>query len=299
MNKKYYKETFSAFQPSDAAVERVFEMTTDKRKTKMNTALKRVGTALLAFVILACGGMGVHTIVKDSADNRLGVMIACAGEKKLLKAERINEQKLFYRIYIADLENESEMQNVKNEWGNEKAEQLELAKNLKEGISGCVKSSSSSCYSSERDKETAAIYTLSAGLFSLNLDDYTYVESLTVENSGKYGELNLEIAVESDELIATKTGHRISIKSDDLKYSVQSGMFCWGTGKGEVNKGYDLYWDISEELKKAIGNDIAFDLSTIEDTIIFTVKYLDGSTEQAKIDLGFNKDGYMYIINAD
>lgn len=300
MNKKFYKDTFSPFCPSEKAVERVFEMTTDKKRNTVHVNMKRVCAVAFAFVLLIGGGLGVKSIVAGKADDGLGVMIAYAGEKKLLKAGNLNEQQLFYRIYVADIEDEQECYNVKNEWGNEKAELLELASNLGENdISACVKSHSTSCYSSEQDKDTAYIYTLGAGLFSLNLDDYTNVESITVENTSAYGEMNVELAVDSEELLTTRTGHQISMCAEELKFSVDSGLFRWNSGEGEINKGYDVYWSVSQELRNAIGNNVDFDLSEIEDKIIFTVNYSDGSFEKASVDLKFDKDGYMNIVAAD
>ena len=297
---KYYKETFSAFHPSDEAVERVFEMTTDKKRNNVSFNIKRICAVVFAFVLFIGGGFGVKSIVGSKADDELGVMIAYAGEKNLLKAGNLNEQQLFYRIYVADIEDEQECYNVKSEWGNEKADLHEIASDLGDNdISACVKSHSTTCYSSEQDKETANIYTLCAGLFSLNLDDYTNVESITVENRSVYGEIDVELAVDSEELLITRTGHQISMSADELEFSVNSGLFRWSTGKGQINKGYDVYWSVSEELRNAIGNNIDFDLSEIDDKIIFTVKYSDGSVEKASVNLQFDKDGYMHIVNAD
>lgn len=45
-------------------------------------------------------------------DNKLGVLVACASEKGLIKIENLNEQEFFYRIYVIDYTNDEKRQKM-------------------------------------------------------------------------------------------------------------------------------------------------------------------------------------------
>lgn len=302
-NKDNYKETFSAFEPSEKAVERVFEITTDKRKFSKNVIFRRTAAAMLAFVLVIGGGFGLNFAVdrKIPTYETLGVMVAMAGERDLLSAGSINEQKLFYRIYVADMDDKEQWNRIKTEWGNEKAEQLEKASKLGEkNITAGVGSGGSECYSSEQDRATAMLYTLRAGEFVLTLNDYSNVQSITIENSSEYGNVNLQLDVEGEDLsVYNRHGHCISATGEEIRYSIEQGFYETHTQNGTVNKGYCVHWEASHHLYNTIGNNVNFDLSQIKDTILFTVNYDDGTSEQASVSIAFDSDGYMHIVDAD
>lgn len=299
MSKNKYTQTFSAFNPSDEAVERIFEMTADKKKTRINYPIKRIAAAAFAFVLVIGGGFGVNSFVKknDESSDRLSVLVAYAGEQELLEAGSVNEQELFYRIYVADIDDKEQCNSVKTEWGNEKADQLEKASKLgKNNITASVGSGSGGCYSSEQDRDTAIMYTLRAGNFVLTLNDYSNVKDIVIENSSEYGETVLQFEAESGDLFdSVRCGHSVSITGEELEFSVDSGFYETYTGNGTVNKGYSVQWEVSDCLYNTVGNDVDFDLSQIKDTITFTVNYNDGTSEQASVSLSLDSDGYMHI----
>lgn len=302
-NNQNYKETFAAFNPSDTAVEKIFEMTTDNRKSAKGITFKRVAAVVLAFVLVISGGFGVNAVIgkKTQSYDKLGVMVAMAGERELLSAGSINEQQLFYRIYVADMDDKEQWNRIKTEWGNEKAEQLEKASELGEkNITAGVGSGGSGCYSSEQDRETAMLYTLRAGEFVLTLNDYSNVKSITIENSSEYGNVNLQLDVEGEDLsVYNRHGHCVSATGEEIRYSIEQGFYETHTQNGTVNKGYCVQWEASHDLYDTIGNDVNFDLSQIKDTIIFMVRYDDGSSEQASVNLAFDRDGYMHITDTE
>ena len=88
-NKNRYKETFSAIFPSEDAVEGVYKMTNDKRKTNNGKALKRILAAALTFILVLGGGFGADYAIEKyvtnsvSNNNKLSVLVAYAGEKEL------------------------------------------------------------------------------------------------------------------------------------------------------------------------------------------------------------------------
>lgn len=280
----------------------LYTVTFDKKKKASNRTFRRIAAATLAFVLIIGGGFGVNSAVsrRNAVSDKLGVMIAMAGEKELLAAGSINEQKLFYRIYVADMDDKEQWNRIKTEWGNEKAEQLEQAADLGEkNITAGVGSGSSGCYSSKQERETAMLYTLRAGEFVLTLNDYSNVQSMTIGNSSEYGNVSLELAVEDENLFDVRDGHCVMATGEEIRYSIEQGLYETNTKNGTVNKGYSVYWEESDYLYHTIGNNVAFDLSQIKDTIIFTVNYEDGTSEQASVSLAFDSDGYMHIADTE
>lgn len=330
-NKDNYKETFSAFEPSEKAVERAFEITTDKRKFSKNVIFRRTAAAMLAFVLVIGGGFGLNFAVdrKTPTYETLGVMVAMAGETDLLEAGKANEQDVFYGIYVADLEDEEAMKAAVSRWQADKTRQEQLGQEMekkfgKKRITRSYSSSSGACYSERLQKETAAFYTMSAGLFLLNLFDYTNVKDITIENTSRYGtisvyywdddydlsEMDMDIYYEvfgkdsigystSKDYTFGETEDKIVLTKDTLLSGVERGAGDLWTVDGVVKPGYSFDWNPSGYLQNCIGEDVNFDLSQIKDTILFTVNYDDGTSEQASVSIAFDSDGYMHIVDAD
>lgn len=326
-NKDNYKETFSAFTPSDTAVEKVFELTTDKKKKASNRTFRRIAAAALAFVLIIGGGFGVNSAVsrRNAVSDKLGVMVAMAGEKELIQAGQKNEQAVFYGIYVADLNDKQACEDAKNRWNSDKNKQRDMAEKLGSNhITAGVKSGNGEAYNKKLEKYTATMYTLSAGNFVLSLSDYTYVKDITIENTSEYGKIYVEYwnnyynLSEMDmriysEVFDEESGgfydvkeysfggddEKIILTKDDLMFSIDNGFGSYDTADGEVKKGYTVSWEPSEYLNCSIGENAAFDLSQIKDTIIFTVNYEDGTSEQASVSLAFDSDGYMHIADTE
>lgn len=326
-NNQNYKETFSAFEPSKKAVERVFEITTDKRKFSKNVIFRRAAAAMLAFVFVIGGGFGLNLAVnrKVPTYETLGVMVAVAGERNLLEAGKANEQDVFYGIYVADLKDSQAVTDAKNRWNSDKNKQLDIAQKLgTDNITAGVKSGNGEAYNKKLEKYTATMYTLSAGGFVLNLSDYSNVKDITVENTSRYGMLYAEYWNKNYDLNAMDTDiyhdvfgekstgfvdlkecsfgsdtEKIVFTKDELQFSVENNIGVFNTTDGEVKKGYTIEWEPSAYLNFSIGDNVNFDLTQIKDTILFTVNYDDGTSEQASVSLAFDGDGYMHIVDAD
>lgn len=326
-NKDNYKDTFLAFTPTDTAVEKVFELTTDKKKKASNLTFRRIAAAAFAFVLIVGGGFGVNSAVskRNAVSDKLGVMIAMAGEKELLAAGQKNEQDVFYGIYIADLNDKQACEDAKNRWNNDKNKQRDLAEGLGSNhITAGVKSGSTQAYNKHSETHTAVMYTLSAGNFVLSLSDYTNVKDITIENTSEYGNIcvefwnrhydlsEMDMSIYSEVFDEVSGGfydvkeysfgrdeEKIVLTKDDLMFGIENGVGWYDTANGEVNKGYTVDWEPSGYLNFAIGENVNFDLSQIKDIIIFTVHYEDGTSEQASVSLEFDSDGYMHIADAD
>lgn len=308
-NKELYKDIMSNVQPSKRSVERIFDMTVDKKKSPKGLMFKRLASAALALALLVGGGFGANAIVQSQKDsNSLSVMVAYAGEYKSIsdiKAGSTNEQSVFYSIHYADIENKEAVKNAKALFDKDQSTVSSQADELgDQGYTASVGTHSESVWSSEKDKETAIIYTVRGGSFALDLDDYSNVKTFTVENSNKLANLVFDCqksweALEKDvdngvTRLGITGGHKFTLTGDELRASQDSKQYEGGT-KHIVNKGYWLSWDASGELTNAIGNDLNFDLSQIKDTITFTVEFNDGTVKTASINLYFDSDGYMHF----
>lgn len=302
-NREIYKNAMSGVHHSDDAIERIFEMTVDK-KVRKNHTIKRLASVALAFAVFVGGGFGTKAIVRINKENQpLTVMVAYADE--FIKAGSKNEQEVFYSIHYADINDKDAVSSAKSLHDKDKYAVLNNAEKLgNKGYTASGGSGLEGCWSSEKNKETAIMYTVRGGSFALSLDDYSNVKSFIVENESIYGYLNFECQKTWNELekdvenngtgLGIIEGHKFELTGEELTASQDSKVYEGGT-KHKVNKGYNLNWEPSDELYNAIGNDLDFDLSQIKDTITFTVEFNDGTIKTASLKLYFDSDGYMHF----
>lgn len=312
-NKKFYKDIMSNVQPSEQSVERIFDMTVDK-KTNILSIFKRLASVALALAVVVCSGIGVNqyinsknqvintpsvtkTPVIQSNINPLSVMVAYAGEYKPvseLKAGSMNEQQVFYSIHYAEVDDEKACSEAERLYDLDKSN---IEKNMDDlfdlGHSSTF-SSGVSTVDSVKGEATVKVYVLSGGILALDTDDYSNVKNMTITNSSKYGELFFGYKAKSNSDSGQQIGNKVTISGNELRESQESKVYECGTSK-TVNKGYELNWGISDEVYQAIGNDLKFDLSQIKDTITFTVEFNDGTVKTASLNLYFDSNGYMHF----
>lgn len=308
MNKKEYKKVFSGVHPSEITIERIMDMTENKSKQKTN--FKRLGLVALALAILFGSGAVINQIVnrKEIAPsptviqnniNPLKVMVAYADDNMPISVDKIkagsmNEQKIFYSIHYADITDKEAFEKNEKLYEEDKAKLKKEMEDLHDKGHSSEMTSSKSFVDSIKGEATVRVYVLMGGLISLDLDDYTNIKDMTITNNSKYGELYFNYVTRSKASGKQKIGNKISISGKELRESKESKVFECGTTH-KVNKGYELSWSISDEVYKAIGNDLNFDLSQIKDTINFTVTFNDGTSKNASLKLYFDSDGYMHF----
>ena len=315
-NRNKYKDAMSGVHHSDEAIERIFDMTVDKRNNK-NVVLKRIASVTLALAVLIGSGYGLNQITHKqdtalpydssqvAAAKPLSVMVAYAGEYKEAdefesKVGSQNKQKVFYAIHFADINDKGAVENLKklykNDWAKIQAEAESIAA---DGYGASVGKSREVLFDSN-GKETAVLYEIHGGEIAINLKDYTNVKKLTVNNYSEYGEMYIAYydSEANNETFDIKQVHgkEIIISGDELRKSQDSKMFESGI-EHRVNYGYDLRWKPNYQLYEAIGNDINFDLSEIKDTVTFTVEYNDGTIQSGCVNLYFDRDGYMHFAD--
>lgn len=315
-NRNKYKAAMSGVHHSDEAIERIFDMTVDKRNNK-NILLKRIASVTLAMAVLIGSGYGLNqaihkqdaVVLSDSSQvavaKPLSVMVAYAGEYKEagkfeLNVSSQNKQKVFYAIHFADINDKEATEKLRKLCENDCAKiQVEADRISNDGYGTSIgKRSEVLCDINER--ETAVLYEIHGGELALNLNDYTNVKRMTINNYCEYGEIYMAYynsAAENDTFdIKHVHGNEITISGDELRKSQDSKIFESGD-KHKVNYGYDLRWKSSYQLSEAIGNDLNFDLSEIKDTITFTIEYNDGTTQTGCVNLYFDRDGYMHFAD--
>lgn len=318
-NRDIYKDAMSGVRHSDDAVERIFDMTVDKKKLNSKQIFKRIGASALALAILAGGGFGVNQIVSskvsdsdsktvsaENYSNPLSVMIVYADEYELpeefeMSCGNLNKQPVFYSIHCADANDEKAVSQLEELYEKDINEVESTMDKLQgEGYSSTA-SSGKSTLNSKSGEINSKMYVVTGGEFALSLDDYSNVKRMTIKNSSEYGQLVVHY-VKGDESskktvnerLKSIVGNKVKISGDDLRNSQKSKVFECGT-KHKVNKGYSLSWDITTELTEAVGNDFNFDLSQIKDTITFNVEFNDGTVQTVSLNLYFDSDGYMHF----
>lgn len=314
-NREFYKQAMSGVHHSDEVVERIFDMTVDKKKYRSNT-FRRIASVTLALAVLVGGGFGANAIVKNNRANQpLSVMVAYADTAELEIGSK-SPQKTFYGIYLAPTDDEKALKEAQSRWNADKAKILRDLDNKPKGATGNYGSGTFPCYDKETLEEKAIFYTVEGGNFSLTLEDYTNVKSFSVENSSEYGLLQFEFVLPQEEIdkypiltddnatdeereafekehpLFAFQNHKWQLTGDELRYSQKNYGEC-GKGKYKEKKGYFLLWAPSEELQDAIAENPHFDLTQIKDTITFTVEFNNGTVKTASVNLYFNSDGYM------
>ena len=307
-NKENFKGTFSNLSPSDECMEKICNMTSSNKYFK-NQIFRRIVSATLALAVLVGGGYGATQFFNDDdkqtkivsnvyqSSNPLSVMVAYAGEYKSLselKAGNMNEQGLFYSIHFADINDTKALENAEKLYSSDKAKlEKELDALSEQGYSGVIQAGRS-FINSVKGEATVRLNILMGGAIALNIDDYSVVKKVTIKNESDYGELYFNYATKSQKNRKEIIGNNISVSGKELEISQASKVFECGT-KNPINKGYRLFWGVTDNLYKSIGQNLNFDLTQIKDTITFTVEFNDGEIQTARLNLYFDSDGYMHI----
>ncbi|MDE5671197.1 MAG: hypothetical protein K2I14_07025 [Eubacterium sp.] len=323
-NKCKYKETFNALTPSEEAVERIYEITTDKRKFSYKKLIRRVAAAAMAFVLVIGGGFGVDYIVENSniynSDNHLSIYIAYGSERELIKLDNKSTPQIFYKHYVNKYKySEEKQKQIQEEFEKEIKEQLKNTSKFGQPVWG-----SRALIQDDNGQVMGEEYTVSCGEFLLDIEDYSAVKNITIEDTGKYGKIHLDIytknmgefeqfenklddtgiffdsiiRMESENpsyLFETRINNKITITGDELRTSYDSELMKTGLGENEINTGICIRWTDSGVITESIHNNIDFNLAKIKGSIFFTVNYLDGSTKKSTVDYHFDKEGYMFL----
>ncbi|MDE5996433.1 MAG: hypothetical protein K2G56_05890 [Eubacterium sp.] len=324
MNENKYKETFNAVTPSEEAIERIYEITTDKKKFSYKKLIRRVAATAMAFALIIGGGLGIDYIAENNhTDNTLGIYIAYGSENELVQLDNKTVPRLFYRLYTYHYKKGYDKEKHKelvDQYRKEMEQQSLTTREFEQNTSG-----SWGFITDEENEVIGEQYSVNGGCFILNIDDYSKVDKITIEDPSEYGKVvadlitkrpkdfdeNNSFITESDDAYAfnfvsqsesmddpnliyeSRYNDKIVITGDELRFSRDSGLCTLGVGENKINTGYQIYWN--DAFNWRYYEDINFNIKKVKGSIIFTVDYTDGTTEQSTVNYHFDKDGYMIL----
>ena len=237
-NSEKYKNTFSLIRPSDESVERVMNMTNEK-KFRFKPLIKRLAATALALAVLIGGGLGISYVSQNNNSiDELGVLIAYASTGEFLEVGNQSNQEFFYSLHIIPENDEEAAKAAQEKLNADKKRVEEDAAKASELGSTYQGTHGAECYDSSGNS-TAMIYGVHGGFIALDIDDYSEVKTLTVESTEKYGEISFSIHP-----TPWLSGKKIKVTGDDLIYSQQYYLNeqIWMF----ENKGYAVNWRPSE-----------------------------------------------------
>lgn len=318
MNKEKYRETFGMLRPSDEMAERIYNMTIDKKEAKTNPMFKRILAVVLALVLFVCGGIGVNVFInKDNTpiiqnhtasgittkppQNIIGgVLIAYAQSSNLMKAQELKigvDNASVFRLLLMDTRNksQSEIDAFKastNKYYDTLEKKCTALGNDGYGTllrrSGCT-------------GENYCLKEIEQGEFILDIDDYNEIESIELSNHSEYLQLVMQIYTEHPEKYELKLDNiafiekNIDVSGKDMQKSKDSKTFVMGVGEKEINPACSITYKHTYEFCSMLEEHPDFDLSTLTDTLVFTVNYKDGQKAVTKINVQFNADGFAMM----
>ena len=281
MRNNEYKNAYNQLYVSNKTIDNLYNITANK-KLKSAGISKKVLACAMAFVLVIGGGFGINYSVSDKAS--IGIYVANANEVASIK--KATPQDFTYQVYIAD-----DSKEAISKWQKDKQELLDNAEKLgKDDYTASVRSGSSTATNEKSGKEYN-FYTLSSGDFTVNVGNIEDVKKLTIENQNKYAELS--VAVFDDDMGNWyKDARKVEITGDKLQKSYDSGVCSFSNGKfkKEINFGNGFTWDLTY-LGSYLSETDEIKLGDLNDTVIVTVEYKDGSVIKRGFNIEFDNDG--------
>ena len=281
MRNNEYKNAYNQLYVSNKTIDNLYDITANK-KLKSAGISKKVIACAMAFALVIGGGFGINYSVSDKAS--VGIYVANANEVASIK--KVTPQDFTYQVYIAD-----DSKEAISKWQKDKQELLDNAEKLgKDDYTASVRSGSSTATNENSGKEYN-FYTLSSGEFTVNVGNIEDVKKLTIENQNKYAELS--VAVFDDDMGNWyKDARKVEITGDKLQKSYDSGVCSFSNGKfkKEINFGNGFTWDLTY-LGSYLSETDEIKLGDLNDTVIVTVEYKDGSVIKRGFNIEFDNDG--------
>lgn len=281
MRNNEYKNAYNQLYVSNKTIDNLYDITANK-KLKSAGISKKVLACAMAFVLVIGGGFGINYSVSDKAS--VGIYVANANEVASIK--KATPQDFTYQVYIAD-----DSKEAISKWQKDKQKLLDSAEKLgKDDYTASVRSGSSTATNEKSGKEYN-FYTLSSGDFTVNVGNIEDVKKLTIENQSKYAELS--VAVFDDDMGNWyKDARKVEITGDKLQKSYDSGVCSFSNGKfkKEINFGNGFTWDLTY-LGSYLSETDEIKLGDLNDTVIVTVEYKDGSVIKRGFNIEFDNDG--------
>lgn len=297
MNRNEYKKSMSGIHPSEQVVERIMDITVDKKANK-GFIIKRVASAVLALALLISGGFGINHVV--DSNRPLGVMVSYA--KEFMKVKSGTKQTMINGVYFAPADDEKKCKIQYEKAQKDYNEIVAEIEKLDEDDIAAWEGIGQFEICDKKGNVVAKLYTSGAGYFVADKDDYKNVKSLTVENESDDGYLQLEWhgvydlivehteegSVDSKNPYSDFINHKFTLTGEELRDSQKNNFNEYG---------YRVNWVPTPTIFEAEGYryDKDFKASAIKDKITFTFEYEDGSTESTSINISFDDYGHMQL----
>lgn len=289
MRNNEYKNAYNQLYVSNKTIDNLYDITANK-KLKSAGISKKVLACAMAFALVIGSGFGINYSVSDKAS--VGIYVANANEVASIK--KASPQDFSYQVYIAD-----DSKEAMSKWQKDKQELLDDAEKLgKDDYTASVRSGSSTATNEKSGKEYD-FYTLSSGDFTVNVGNIEDVKKLTIENQNKYAELSVAL-FDDDMGNWYKDARKVEITGDKLQKSYDSGVCSFSNGKfkKEINFGNGFTWDLTY-LGSYLSETDEIKLSDLNDTVIVTVEYKDGSVIKRGFNIEFDNDGVGSISEVE
>lgn len=132
-------------------------------------------------------------------------------------------------------------------------------------------------YGNCKAREDYVISFIRNGCFRLQIENYDLVESISVRCSTKYGQIDIRT---SD--YQWLKGWDVEIQPDDISDNY-------------LERPLEINWKYTTELLYALDEDPAMPLSRFSDIVTFTVKFLDGTVKETKVQIIIQDDGQLVV----
>ena len=112
--------------------------------------------------------------------------------------------------------------------------------------------------------------------FRLKIENFDLVESISIRCDTRYGELDVEYC----DKIATNWWEVELLPEDVSDFHRENGL-C-------------ISWDYTNALLEELDKDPSMPLSVFSDAVTFTVKFLDGTVQESRVQIAIREDGQIF-----
>ena len=303
--KKEYKNMYSKIEPDKSLLEEILNKVDESESKKSNVISKRILAAALCLVILCvAGGIGSRYIDKDN----------------LISQENItaytNQSNLNFTITAYAKDDESNIKTLKENISTIVDFELIVAdiRGMSEEEVERKQDEIRAGYEDENGTETfrrnfqrlenAIIGRAVWDHFDIDVENPDNVEEIKIRNESDYGYMLIKASdMHFDD--AGNTLMDVGADGDGFDNEFIRGKEVSLSGarfakckklKDTCGNLFEIEWKMDDKLYQTINANPDMDLSEINDTVTFIVKYKDGSIAQSKMNISFTGDGKMTVM---
>lgn len=303
--KKEYKNMYSKIEPDKSLLEEILNKVDETESRKSNMVFKRILAAALCLVILcAAGGIGSRYIDKDdliSQENTTAytnqsnlnftITAYAKDDESNIKTLKENISTIVdFELIVADIRGMSEE---------------EIERKQDEIRTGYEDENGTETFRRNFQRlENAIIGRAVWDHFDIDVENPDNVEEIKIRNESDYGYMLIKASdIHFDD--AGNTLMDVGPDGDGFDNEFIRGKEVSLSGarfakckklKDTCGNLFEIEWKMDDKLYQTINANPDMDLSEINDTVTFIVKYKDGSIAQSKMNVTFTGDGKMTVM---